>query len=245
MSEIAKLITDYGIAIVAIAALIFVIFITEKRIRESQEKSEARLLIMTENSEKQLSNLAKLIIDNSPKVHTGEEEEENRNLSHMIDTQLNILLIQTNANRVSFFEYHNGGYGVTGRSFQKMSVMNEKVDANTQPLMKSYQNLPRRMYPILIDELAEKGECFFDDISQVKEKDPVSYYWWTARNAKAVYIKTIVDNINAVCLGFITVEYLYDFCQDSPKTKLILSKATQRLGGVLQVEKIADGGGNE
>ncbi len=219
MSEISNLISEYGVATVIAAALIVVFIVLGKRLSNA------------------IGNLIELSGKSAMTIHTKEEEEMNRHKSFLIDLQLENLLIETKANRTSFFEYHNGGYGVTGRSFQKMSVMNEKVDPNTVPLMGSYQNLPRRIYPILIDELSQSGECYFNDIACLKEKDIVSYHWWSARNVKAVYIKAVIDNIKDIILGFITVEYVYNTCEETEKTELQISKASQRIGGLLQAEQ--------
>lgn len=219
MSEIARLISEYGIAVVLLAAMVVLFLFLGKR----------------------LSNAIGALIEMSAKTpfikHTKEEEESNRHKNFLIDLQLENLLNETCANRTSFFEYHNGGYGVTGRSFQKMSVMNEKVDLNTAPLMSSYQNLPRRIYPVLNDELSQSGECYFDNINYLKEHDIISYHWWTARGVKSVYVKAVVDNIKDIILGFITVEYVSDICGQIKQTQLQISKAAQRIGGVLQAEQ--------
>ena len=143
IGEIIKSIVDYGSTPVLLALIIFLVIWFIKGQRDSNKKQQELNAIQQELNAKQEERMAKQeermteilqeakdIRENTLKVHTSREEEENRRCNILVNTQLNCLLSKTGANRVSCFLYHNGGYTVTGRSFQKMSMLYLKSQVN-------------------------------------------------------------------------------------------------------------------
>lgn len=229
MTEIAKLIIECGVVPVFIATLIFVLIAVTKRVTKGNAEQEKRLTDLTTlvlSVQKKQENANK---------HTKQEEAEGHKISTFIDSQLKVLLRQTKGCRVYYYSYHNGGYSVNGRSFQKMSMQNEIVDMNVPPIMGQFQGIPRKMFSIIDNTLVKEGHFYIDDIETIKEEDNGTYFWFNSRGTKSVYMQIVRDNVEDVCLGFIGVEYDKQEKRDLYVCKLSLSKIAQTISGALQM----------
>ena len=244
MSEIVQMIATYGILPVLAAAIIFLVIFAfksqanfnkkQQEINEKQQQAndaqEARLM---EYFEKITGTMAQINYNTSI-IHSKEEEEENRRVDEVIYQQLTKLLDKTKANRVSCFLYHNGGRNVLGRSFQKMSMSHEVVDSNTAPLMSQYQQMPRMMFPILNQKMAEQGYYYIEDMSKIQEVDTITYQSFIVRGVKAAFIQAIKATSGTI-LGFMTVEFTTGGIEFSKELRHCLINKAGRVSGILEV----------
>nr|DAH11515.1 MAG TPA: hypothetical protein [Caudoviricetes sp.] len=233
MREIVDAIIKYGSTPVLIAALIFIIVWFAKCFRDISEKQQ----IISQKSEERTTELFKMmkeVGDNTKHTHPGPEEEENRRCNDLVMSLLNCLREESGANRVSCFIYHNGGYSVTGRSFQKMSMLYEVVDGKTVSVMNSFQNVPRTMFFTLTQKLSEQGCYDIRDIEDIKDADAITYQTFYARGAKAAYCGVIKDSRKNI-LGFIVVEYTADKCNDEKKTKDLIKYKVSKISAALEI----------
>lgn len=233
MREIVDAIIKYGSTPVLIAALIFIIVWFARCFRDISEKQQ----IISQKSEERTTELFKMmkeVGDNTKHTHPGPEEEENRRCNDLVMSLLNCLREESGANRVSCFIYHNGGYSVTGRSFQKMSMLYEVVDGKTVSVMNSFQNVPRTMFFTLTQKLSEQGCYDIRDIEDIKDTDAITYQTFYARGAKAAYCGVIKDSKKNV-LGFIVVEYTADKCNDEKKTKDLIKYKVSKISAALEI----------
>lgn len=233
MMEVVDAIVKYGSTPVLIAALIFIVIWfarylkdISKRQQEISQKSEERTT--------ELFKMMKEVGDNTKHTHPGPEEEENRRCNDLVMNLLNCLREESGANRVSCFIYHNGGYSVTGRSFQKMSMLYEVVDGKTVSVMNSFQNVPRTMFFTLTQKLSEQGCYDIGNIEDIKDADAITYQTFYARGAKAAYCGVIKDSRKNI-LGFIVVEYTADKCNDEKKTKDLIKYKVNKISAALEV----------
>lgn len=241
MLEIVQAIATYGVFPVILAVILFVIirmFINQQNINKTQRDDNAaqeeRLSAMFD---KMLENILKINKNTNPH-HTPQEEEDNRRVNLLINMQLQKIQLSTNANRVSCFLYHNGGRDVSGRSFQKMSMTHESVDFNTVPVMSSYQNVPRMMFPILVHKLSEQGYYYIEDINAIQKVDAITYQSFFSRGAKSVFIQAI-QTTEQVVLGFVAIEFTTNQCTDIDELKRCLINKTIKISGALEVDNNA------
>ena len=230
MREIVDAIIKYGSTPVLIAALIFIIVWFAKCFRDISEKQQ----IISQKSEERTTELFKMmkeVGDNTKHTHPGPEEEENRRCNDLVMSLLNCLREESGA---SCFIYHNGGYSVTGRSFQKMSMLYEVVDGKTVSVMNSFQNVPRTMFFTLTQKLSEQGCYDIRDIEDIKDADAITYQTFYARGAKAAYCGVIKDSRKNI-LGFIVVEYTADKCNDEKKTKDLIKYKVSKISAALEI----------
>ena len=234
MKEIVDSIIKYGSTPVLIAALILVVICFARYLKDISEKQQEA----SQRSEERTTELFKMIKevgDNTKHIHPVPEEEENRRCNDLVMSLLNCLREKSGANRVSCFIYHNGGYSVTGRSFQKMSMLYEVVDGKTVSVMNSFQNVPRTMFFTLTQKLSEQGCYDIRDIEDIKDADAITYQTFYARGAKAAYCGVIKDSRKNI-LGFIVVEYTVDKCNDEKKTKDLIKNKVSKISAALEVD---------
>lgn len=234
MIEIVDAIIKYGSTPVLIAVLIFIIIWFAKYLKSISERQQE----ISQKSEERTAELLKMIQearDNTKHTHPGPEEEENRRCNDLVMNLLNCLREKSGANRVSCFIYHNGGYSVTGRSFQKMSMLYEVVDGKTVSVMNSFQNVPRTMFFTLTQKLSEQGCYDISDIENIKDADAITYQTFYARGAKAAYCGVIKDSRKNI-LGFVVVEYTADKCSDENKTKDLIKNKVGKISAALEVD---------
>lgn len=234
MKEIVDSIIKYGSTPVLIAALIFVVICFARYLKDISVKQQEA----SQRSEERATELFKMIKevgDNTKHTHPVPEEEENRRCNDLVMSLLNCLREKSGANRVSCFIYHNGGYSVTGRSFQKMSMLYEVVDGKTVSVMNSFQNVPRTMFFTLTQKLSEQGCYDISDIEDIKDADAITYQTFYARGAKAAYCGVIKDSRKNI-LGFIVVEYTVDKCNDEKKTKDLIKHKVSKISAALEVD---------
>lgn len=241
VAEIVGAIVEYGVVPVLIAVFLFLMIKENKANKKTQNDLGEQYKKMAEQFDKQEERLTDLldgILDlakqnNRPEqVHSKEEEEEGRRINNFINSQLNSLLMEEGANRACVFSYHNGGKDMTGRGYQKMSITNEQVDMNTVPIMSSYQNVPRTMFPMLPKKLSSQDVYYIDDVENIHEEDQMTYQFFTTHGAKAAYIQGIKRN-DRVLIGFVLVEYTISKCKDKLKVQAALEDATLRITGAL------------
>lgn len=235
--SIVEAIATYGLIPVAIAVFVVLMFKINKRFTSFEENNNK---LMQENSKRisdqqeavnEMTNkLMMMMVQNT--VHSKEEEEDNRKVNAFIDSQLKCLLSEEKANRAYMFTYHNGGRDITGRGFQKMSITQEVVDFNTVPIMGSYQNVPRAMFPTLFKTLVSQDVYYIEDIEGIKETDPMSYQMFLTHGVKSALINA-VKTMNGIVVGFIVLEYSSSSCQDFSKAKKTLEKKALRISGAL------------
>ena len=234
MKEIVDSIIKYGSTPVLIAALVLIVIWFARYLKDISDKQHEA----SQMSEKRITKLFEMIKevgDNTKHTHPVPEEEENRRCNDLVMSLLNCLREKSGANRVSCFIYHNGGYSVTGRSFQKMSMLYEVVDGKTVSVMNSFQNVPRTMFFTLTQKLSEQGCYDIRDIEDIKDADAITYQTFYARGAKAAYCGVIKDSRKNI-LGFIVVEYTVDKCNDEKKTKDLIQNKVSKISAALEVD---------
>lgn len=233
MMEVVDAIVKYGSTPVLIAALVFIVFWFAKYLKDISKRQQE----ISQKSEERTTEVLKIIQEvgmNTKHTHPGPEEEENRRCNALVMSLLNCLREKSGANRVSCFIYHNGGYSVTGRSFQKMSMLYEVVDGKTVSVMNSFQNVPRTMFFTLTQKLSEQGCYDISNIEDIKDADAITYQTFYARGAKAAYCGVIKDS-NKNILGFIVVEYTVDKCNDEEQTKNLIRSKINKISAALEV----------
>ena len=235
-TEIIQVINDFGLVPVMFALIVFLIlYILKKNRNDSKEKEEKAEKDKKEKSEQEekIALILQGVMDSRVEVHTREEEDKNRKVNNYIEAQLSELISKQHANRAYVFMYHNGGKDVAGRNFQKMSITNEIVDVNTVPIMGSYQNIPRSMFPTVFKTLSEKDVYYIPNIDDIKETDAVFYQMLLTHGVKSAFIHGIKRDVDKMVLGFVVLEYVSSKCEDMDEAKEDLELKTMKISGAL------------
>lgn len=233
MDAILKGIVDYGIAPVLFAAAIFIMVQFMKALKEQRNAITQQETRLTSMFDKMMEKVLQ-INHNTNTFHSPQEEEENKQVNLLIDAQLRKIQLATGANRVSCFQFHNGGKDMLGRSFQKMSMTHEVVDENTVPVMTTYQNVPRTMFAHMFDMLTTQGHYYIENLESIKSVDAVTYQSFYSRGTHSVFIQAIKTTAHVV-LGFVVVEFSTSNYVDAEALKEELKSKTIRISGALEL----------
>lgn len=149
----------------------------------------------------QINNLA------GPHVLSHEENEHLIKVSDEIDQTLQKILEETNADRVSLVQYHNGGKGINKQSFLKMSMTNEQVKLGIKPFISNFKDQFRNVLAYFVKEINRSNYCYIDNVEAVKEVDISMYEFMKDRGVYAKFGIGVRNKENTI-IGFICVEYL-------------------------------------
>lgn len=243
MAETIKLIIQYGIYPVMMAALIITFLYLSKKNAEknNEENAQNNLQIMQlavkegmkdfgDSFKSELREIVEQV--KKPAIHTVQDEESNHAINEYIDQQLSCIIRETKADRALFFSYHNGGTDILGRGFQKMSITNEQDNSWTSPVMGNFQNIPRTMFSILFKNLAKRNFYCIMDLNDIKEEDGASYQLFKSHNAKQIMCQALKTEAGLM-VGFIVAEFITINCDDLNKVKEVLNRKSLRITGAL------------
>ena len=220
MIEIFQAISTFGVPVVLLGVLIYLAYMCIKswlnrRAEKEKIESEAKVKLEDKKLEnEQWAEHDKVFLDTmreivkelkAPYQHTVEEEEHNRKLDDFIRTQLDCL-VRHGANRAYVFSFHNGQWGVDGRSFSKMSLTAESIDSQHSPIMKGYQNVPRMLFPILCQVLTQKDKYNIKNVEEICESDAMTAQFLKEHNANVALFRQIKTE-NGLVVGLMGVEF--------------------------------------
>lgn len=210
--DLLQVFQDYGIIIailvMAVITSFYIIRNSTKRIREQEEKIDT----LYERIDKLMN---KFTHDDSNEL-TGKfiSYAENAN---KIQIQLYHILQTFNADRVSIYEFHNGGKNLAGIEFKKCSNTYEAVELETKPIIKEMQNLPLSMNPLWSKVLATRDDIVIPNVEKLQ--DTFLKVYLETQSIKTYYSSILLDYGNSP-IGFITLEY-YDDARELTKDELI------------------------
>ena len=197
--DILQIFQNYGfigtILLLAIFVAYMVIKNSSKRIREQEEKIDSLYgridKLMNKFSSEENHELTGKFINYA----------ENAN---KIQIQLYHLLQNFGAERVSIYEFHNGGKNLAGVEFKKCSNTYEAVSLETKPIIKEMQNLPLSINPLWSKILVTRGDINIPSVEKIEDRFFKSYL--ESQSIKTYY-STILQDYDNTPIGFITLEY--------------------------------------
>lgn len=224
IEETLKLIDHYGVSIVVLVLLIFfswfLINFILKRITSQEKKMDELItkILSNENhhdhglTHEKLSNFA----SNSSKVQ-----------------QINYSLLNDfGADRLSIYEYHNGGKTINGVDFKKCSNTYEAVGLGIEEKYLEHQNIPISVNFLWSKLLNEKKTTFISDVDDLEKCDETIYAFLKQHNIKSYYSKLIKDFDNKP-IGFIVIVYYKHKTYLTQKQLKKLNEDTFKIAGLI------------
>lgn len=193
ISALVKLLGD-GVAVI----IIILLYIhTYKQMEKERQEDKKRYEKMVDD-----------VIAGVHNMHLTPSESKNIvYIEKQINDDLNVILKETGASRVSVIRYHNGNKDMMGKSFLKMSTTNEVINMGVSSMMSSFNNVFRSFLAYWCHEIEEKGYCSIDDVENIKEKDVSLYQYLKTINVQASHAVALRDADNNV-IGVLCIEYL-------------------------------------
>ena len=116
----------------------------------------------------------------------------------LVDTQIDQLIKELEADRIWVAQFHNGGtFYPTGKSIQKFSIFYEKCMPDAASIMHTFQNVPCSLFPKALATLFREGELAipsftsgenFDLASVAKPYGTQSFYMINLEDLKGRFI---------------------------------------------------------
>lgn len=220
LKPILDAMSDYSITFLIIGLFVLLVWqmFAQKREREiadqkRQEQQDEYLKELNKNQQDYLRGLLDTSIA-ALKTALAEKEEDhlkdeptNYQYNSNIVTILTRGLEDAKASHMFFFSYHNGGKDYEGRSYQRMSCVNEVTNGRVQPLQSKYNNMFRTSIYYIYKKLNESGYYDILNIEDMKEEDPGTYHMLSQDGLRANVGCTIV-NKNGDAIGFIALAFL-------------------------------------
>jgi len=198
--DVVELFQNYGIVVavlvLAVLTAFYMIRNSTKRIKDQEEKIDSLYgridKLMTKFTHDEESNeLAGKFISFA----------ENAN---KIQIQLYHILQSFGADRVSIFEFHNGGKNLSGVEFKKCSNTFEAVELETKPVIKEMQNLPLSINPLWSRILSTRADIEIPVVENLEDTFLRAYL--QSQSIKTYYSCILLDYANTP-IGFISLEY--------------------------------------
>lgn len=193
ITSLTKLLFD-GLAVL----FVFYLFM---RVNKEREKER-------EEDKERYNNMVDDIIKGVHNIHlTPTESKKIVYIDKQINDDLNVILKETEASRVSVIRYHNGNKDMTGKSFLKMSTTNEVISVGVSSMMSSFKDVFRSFLAYWCHEIEEKGFYAIDDVDKTKNTDISLYQYLKTINIQANYSVALKDQYNNV-IGILCIEFL-------------------------------------
>lgn len=149
-----------------------------------------------------LYNVINIILN---KGHKKETVEDHIVKNEIIQERLNNLLHFIGCDRISIWQYHNGGYYYTGLPMQKFSCTYETVSNGISVQLSSLQNKLVSESPSLHSTVIKEGEYFIADVNLIDEEGLKQAL--LRRGVKSMYVVGIWDIKNNL-VGLIGINYV-------------------------------------
>jgi GAF domain-containing protein len=125
-----------------------------------------------------------------------------------LDVDINIILQEgkdtTLCDRLSIFQFHNGGHNVNGRSFVRVSCTHEVVRLGIEPQMQNLKNIFVSQIINWCQPLKEGKKLVFRSV-EAEIKDDIIKKMLQEQNIKSVIALPL--RVNGTIIGFLTADY--------------------------------------
>lgn len=205
---------QYGIFITILIIFILILYLlvtnSTKRVREQEKKIDSLY-----------SRIDKLMGKFTPDAPDEFDKFENyAENANKIQIQIYHLLQSLKADRISIYEFHNGGKNIAGVEFKKCTNMYEAVSLETAPIVKDMQNLPIGVNPLW-------SQILLDDkiiIPSSEDLEDSFLREYLIRQSIKTYYSIKLTDYSKSPVGFITLE---NYHRANPLTEEQLKEFTE------------------
>jgi len=198
MLSFVSLFQEYGLALGSFILLIIIGYYMMRNIIKRNREQEEKIDSLYTRIDKMMTKMSGG--DNNDLTSKFKDYAENAN---KIQILLYHILRSFNADRVSIYEFHNGGHNLQGVEFKKSSNTYEAVELEIKPIIKEMQNLPISINPLWSKLLATRLPIRVTSVNKLDDEFLKSYL--EAQSIKTYYSMLLVD-YDSSPIGFISLE---------------------------------------
>jgi len=203
MLNFISLFQDYGLAFGSFVLLIIIGYYMMRNIVKRNREQEEKIDSLYDRIDI-LMNKMNGVDDSGDLSSKFKDYAENAN---KIQILLYHILRSFNADRVSIYEFHNGGKNLQGIEFKKTSNTYEAVELEIKPTIKEMQNLPISINPLWSKLLVTRTPIKVSSVNSLGDDFLKSYL--EAQSIKTYYSMLLVD-YDSSPIGFISLEFYND-----------------------------------
>ena len=192
--DIFSAIEKYGIAMVFVVVFFIVAWQLLKKLLKVQSDRITELKDMVEE-------LMDKNTDDNENIFGSHAE-----FADKVQILLYHMLNRIKANRISIFEYHNGGKTIKGVSFKRCTNTYEALSLNITPKKIQLQNLPISINTLWYKNLLDKKDVIIPDTEKLENTDPILWSMFMSDCIVSYYSFLIID-FDGKPIGFITMEF--------------------------------------
>lgn len=197
---VLDLFKDYGIIITILILAILIAYLIIKNSTKRIHDQELKIDSLYDRIDELMGNFKK-VDKNTELAGKFISYAENAN---KIQIQLYHLLQNFKCERVSIYEFHNGGKNLAGVEFKKCSNTYEAVSLETKPKIKELQNLPLSINPLWNKVLASHDDINIECVADLDDNFLKEYL--EGQSIKTYYA-VLLESYDKTPIGFMTLEY--------------------------------------
>lgn len=153
-----------------------------------------------------------------------------------INRILTELMQKTHADHAALFEYHNGGYNLTGMPFLHFSLSIQRNNLGVEELSKDFDNVLVSSVPDFIKNVDCNDIYYVNDIDTLQSIFPRMYRELKQDEMKEVFFACIEGLDDEV--GFLMLSFKEHTGQRKKKVQKELFKKIQKISTLLDLKKI-------
>lgn len=154
-----------------------------------------------------------------------------------INRILTELMQKTHAEHVALFEYHNGGYNLTGLPFLHFTLSIQRNNYGVQELSKDFHNVLVSSVPDFIKEVDCNDFYYVEDIKELEPTFPRLYKELKSEGTKEALFSCIEGIDDEV--GFLLLSFKEPLGSRRRKVKKELFKKIQKISTLLDLKKLS------
>ena len=166
----------------------------------------------------------------------GSKRKRRKDSIFKINRLLTELMHKTQADHVALFEYHNGGYNLTGMPFLHFTLAIQRNNYGVQELSKDFDNVLVSSVPDFIREIDSNDMYYIEDIKTLEPIFPRLYRELLNEGASEVLccgIEGIDDEI-----GFLLLSFKEHLGNRKRKVQKELFKKVQKVSTLLDLKRV-------
>lgn len=167
----------------------------------------------------------------------GNNRKRRKDSIFKINRILTELMQKTQADHVALFEYHNGGYNLTGLPFLHFTLSIQRNNYGVQELSKDFDNVLVSSVPDFIREVDCNDFYYVEDIQQLEHTFPRLYKELKKDDAKEAMFSCIEGIDDEV--GFLLLSFKEPLGTRKKKVKKELFKKIQKISTLLDLKKLS------
>lgn len=194
------------------------------------------LLLLFKFGDKLVESLTQTLLDGKFETHKRGARKLRKDSIFKINRLLTEIMNKFDGDRIAIFEYHNGGYNLTGLPFLHISLVIQRNKLGVDELSKDLDNIMVSSIPDFINELDKQVIYIIKDISELQTTFP-GLYRELAGDGMTQVVFCSLEGVNDQ-IGFLMLAFKGSV--DLPERKILkeLIRKTQKISTILDYKNV-------